>query len=104
MAQKIHVELVDDWDGTPADETVRFALDGAEYETDLTAARAKKLRETVTRYADKGRRRPAGKRRDAAHRRRTEDVRAWAKQKGLPISERGRIPADITARYEAAHR
>jgi Lsr2 len=32
MAQKITVEREDDLDGGPADETLRFGVDGSEYE------------------------------------------------------------------------
>jgi len=40
MAQKVTVELEDDLDGSPADETVRFGLDGTEYEIDLSEKNA----------------------------------------------------------------
>jgi hypothetical protein len=40
MAQKITVVLEDDLDGGPADQTVRFGLDGAEYEIDLSISNA----------------------------------------------------------------
>ena len=40
MAQKITVALEDDLDGGPADQTVRFGLDGAEYEIDLSTSNA----------------------------------------------------------------
>jgi hypothetical protein len=40
MAQKITVTLEDDLDGGPADQTVRFGLDGAEYEIDLSISNA----------------------------------------------------------------
>jgi hypothetical protein len=44
------VELFDDLDGGRADETVRFALDGVEYEIDLSAAHAAKLRDMLAVY------------------------------------------------------
>jgi hypothetical protein len=56
MAQKIHVELVDDIDGSPAAETVPFGLDGTQYEVDLSEHNATVLRETLAPYIGHGRR------------------------------------------------
>ena len=56
MAQKIQTLLVDDLDGSEAEGTVRFGLDGAEYEIDLNAGHAKELRDVLARYVDAGRR------------------------------------------------
>jgi len=50
MAQKITVTLQDDLDGGPADQTVRFGLDGAEYEIDLSASNATAFRERLAPY------------------------------------------------------
>lgn len=50
MASKTVVELYDDMDGGLADETVRFALDGVEYEIDLSAEHAAALRDTLAVY------------------------------------------------------
>ncbi|MGH7961888.1 MAG: histone-like nucleoid-structuring protein Lsr2, partial [Candidatus Binatia bacterium] len=47
MAQKVEVLLIDDISGEPADETVRFGLDGKDYEIDLTAKHALALRENL---------------------------------------------------------
>jgi hypothetical protein len=33
----------------------------------------------------------------------TSDIRAWARSKGIKVNERGRISADVVAKYEAAH-
>lgn len=33
----------------------------------------------------------------------TADVRAWARSNGIPVTVRGRIPAEIQAKYDAAH-
>ena len=44
MAKRVHVMLVDDTDGSNADETVSFALDGVSYEIDLSSHNADKLR------------------------------------------------------------
>ena len=44
MAQKIQTLLIDDLDGGEAEATVRFGLDGAEYEIDLNAEHTEALR------------------------------------------------------------
>ena len=98
--------LEDDLDGGPADETVRFGYEGAAYEIDLSAKNARAFRKQLApfiahaRQADRGSvRRPA---RTAAIRQRSGEVRAWAKEHGIAISDRGRIPASVVERYQAA--
>jgi hypothetical protein len=107
MAQKVQVVLVDDVDGGTAEETVSFALDGVSYEIDLSAKNAAKLREDLASWVGLARRAGGrarrGTRRTAARGGSSADVRAWAKAQGLAVSERGRIPAEIVAQYEAAH-
>jgi hypothetical protein len=51
MAQKVQTLLIDDLDDREAEATVRFGLDGAEYEIDLSARNAKALRGALARYA-----------------------------------------------------
>ena len=116
MAQKVQVLLVDDFDGGSADETVTFALDGVNYEIDLAAGNAAKLREAVgawIRHARKAGGRSAA-RSAAAPRARAprasrgsgssaQAIRDWAKASGRSVSERGRISADLKAAYDAAH-
>lgn len=106
MAQKVLVELIDDLKGGPAEETVRFGLDGREYEIDLNGKHAKDLRKTVEGYARCGRKvRAAGELplRSAARRRYTLVIRAWAKEQGHTFSDRGRIPVWIVDEYERVH-
>ena len=106
MAQKITVELHDDLDGGPADETVRFGVDGAQYEIDLSKKNAAALRRTLapfiehSRKAGRGPRRRGG--RAASSRDRSGDIRAWAKDQGITVSARGRIPASVVEQYQAA--
>ncbi|GGU30455.1 histone-like nucleoid-structuring protein Lsr2 [Streptomyces lavendofoliae] len=111
MAQKVQVLLVDDLDGGEADETVTFALDGKTYEIDLTTANADKLRGLLEPYTKSGRRtggRSAagrGKGRAAAGGSPdTAKIRAWAKENGYNVNDRGRVPADIKQAYEDANR
>ncbi|MEV0320691.1 Lsr2 family protein [Streptomyces sp. NPDC050658] len=110
MAQKVQVLLVDDLDGGEADETVTFALDGKSYEIDLTTANADKLRGLLEPYLKGGRRtggRSAGrgKARAAAVSggQDTAAIRAWAKDNGLEVNDRGRVPASIREAYEKAN-
>jgi hypothetical protein len=105
MAQKVTVALEDDLDGGLAAETVRFAVGGAAYEIDLSASNAAAFRRQLApfiahaRKAGRGQRRAA---RSASSREHSAGIRAWAKDQGIAVSERGRIPASVVAQYEAA--
>jgi hypothetical protein len=104
--QKVLVELFDDLDGKPADETVRFGLGGHEYEIDLRAKNAKELRRAVQPYAEVARKvqgTRGGPARPLARRRHAADIRAWAEEQGHTNSKRGRIPVWIVDEYERAH-
>lgn len=113
MAQKVSVELVDDLDGTPADETVAFALDGTSYEVDLNAANAAALREVLAPYIGVARRtsraRPTAPRPARAPRRRAVEeptpaqIREWGREHGFAVSARGRVSAELAEAYAAAH-
>ncbi len=109
MAQKVQTLLVDDLDGGDAEGTVLFGLDGAQYEIDLSTDHAKELRTALARYIDVGRRVTGTVRRAGQNGRKTPassisntEVRTWAKAQGLQVKERGRVSADILARYRAA--
>ncbi len=108
MAQKVNIVLVDDLDGTEATETVTFGLDGSSYEIDLNDANAAALREALSGYVGHARRVTGGGRRarkatGGASSSNTKDVREWAKEQGMEVSERGRISADVQQAYDAAH-
>jgi Lsr2 len=99
------VTLEDDLDGGPAEETVRFGIGSAEYEIDLNAKNAARFRKQLASFIEHARR--AGSRsrrpvRTAASRRRSHDIREWARQQGIEVSERGRIPARVSREYDAA--
>ena len=106
MAQKITVTLEDDLDGGPADQTVRFGLDGAEYEIDLSARNATAFREQLAPFTERARKaghRPrSGPGRSASDRERSGEIRAWARGQGIAVSDRGRIPASVIKQYQAA--
>jgi len=108
MAQRVNIVLEDDLDGSQAAETLRFGIDGSEYEIDLSKKNAAAFRRQLApfvehaRKAGRAQRRRSG--RTASSRRRSSDIRAWAKGQGIEVSERGRIPASVAEQYEAATR
>jgi hypothetical protein len=106
VAQRTQILYVDDIDGSEAASTVRFGLGGTDYEIDLSQEHADQLTKAVAPFIDAARkvsssRRAARGARPARHDQ--SDVRAWARAQGLQVSDRGRIPADVLAKYEAAH-
>ncbi|MFG2000275.1 Lsr2 family protein [Spirillospora sp. NPDC048911] len=108
MAQKIEVLLVDDLDGGKADETVRFSLDGTAYEIDLSKKNAAKLRKSIEPFLAGARKPAKARRRGAASsaagsRERSAAIREWARKSGIEVNARGRIPANVIDKYEAAH-
>ena len=107
MAQRIQTLLIDDLDGGEAAGTVRFGLDGTEYEIDLSAAHNDELRKELQQYLAHARR-TGGTARSAARTRRgsaavdTAKVREWARGNGYDIKDRGRVAADLVEKYQAA--
>jgi hypothetical protein len=109
VAQKIQTLFIDDLDGSAAGGTVRFGLDGTEYEIDLNARHAQELRDALARYARAARRaggaarRPArGARRESANGLNTAEMREWAKAQGIEVKDRGRVPAELVVKFKAA--
>lgn len=107
MAKKTHIELVDDIDGSTADETITFSIDGAHYEIDLSAENAEKIRAEIGEWAEKGTRVARKKaRRASAPSSSSEEnarIRQWAKDNGYEVGDRGRISAEIRQAYADAH-
>ncbi len=113
MAQRTQVLLIDDIDGSSADETVIFGLDGTAYEIDLSAANAGLLRKSLADYVAHGRRsslgrgiarrRGAAKPAAAAGSLDSAAVRTWARESGYAVNDRGRVAAEIVEAYQAAH-
>jgi hypothetical protein len=99
MAQKVTVSLVDDLSGSQADETV-----------DLSSANAGKLRDALANFV--GAARKAGRptrvngsaaaapvRSASVDREQNQAIREWARKRGMKVSDRGRIPSDVTEAY-----
>lgn len=106
MAQRVQVLLVDDVDGGTAEETMRFGLDGVEYEIDLSGENAAKMRADLAQWVEHARR-TGGRRgrgaKAAKDRGAGTAVRSWLREQGHQVSDRGRIPRSLQSLYDAAH-
>ncbi len=112
MAQIREVRLVDDLDGEAADETIEFGIDGKNYEIDLSKENAGKLRDALAAFVAAGRRTSRARRgapvastsrsRPVADREQNQAIRDWARKRGMKVSERGRIPAEVLEEYNRA--
>jgi Lsr2 len=105
MAKNVSVVITDDLDGSQGAETVAFGLDGVSYEIDLAQPNRARLAGALAPFIAAGRRASRGSRRGGAAGPRVDRaaVRAWARESGLAVSQRGRISADVMSQYEAAH-
>jgi hypothetical protein len=108
MARKTIVTLEDDLDGSQADETLNFSVDGTDYEIDLNSEHANELRSALSRYTNVARKLSGGRGRPAGRKTTTggtdsKAIRMWALDNGLKVNTRGRIHADIVEKYQAAH-
>jgi hypothetical protein len=111
LARLVVTPLGDDLDSDSdgAAETVAFAYRGVNYEIDLSKTSAAALDEVLAPYLANARRvrtKPPAPRRPAAKSSvpaGPREVRAWAKNKGIEVSDRGRISADVMHQYQAAH-
>jgi hypothetical protein len=112
MAKRTIHMLVDDLDGGEADETITFAIDGAQYEIDLSKKNASKMRDALAPFAAAGTRvarvgssarvaAPRGRGAGAVDRDQNRAIRDWAQAKGISVSDRGRIKQEIVDRYHA---
>lgn len=126
MAQRTIVTLLDDLDQSEADETVEFGLDGVTYEVDLSEDHASDLRDALSDFIAHARR-TGGRRRGGpassstgrsatrrgrgdgtggaapVDREQNQAIREWARKQGMTVSDRGRIPREVTEAYHRAH-
>ena len=120
MATQTTTTLIDDIDGSEADDTYSFGLDGATYEIDLSEKNAQRLSEALSSFVAAGRRVDSSRRgarararqaksttrpatRVAPDREQTTAIRNWARSQGLTVSDRGRLSQSIIDQFEAAH-
>ena len=105
MARRTRIVLIDDINGELGDETIKFGLDGVDYEIDLTTENAAKLRELLDPWIQAGRR-VGGRRVAGTDTRPASDaakIRAWAQEQNMQVSEKGRISAKVRAAYYRTH-
>jgi hypothetical protein len=110
MAKKTTITLVDDLDGSSADEQIEFSVDGRSYEIDLSEANVERLRSALAPFVSAARR-SGTKRgvasstpgRTASDREQNQAIREWAVAQGMKVSERGRIPSNVLTAYHGAH-
>ena len=119
MAQQVNVKFVDDLDGSVATGTVSFALDGRAYEIDLSEDNAARLRDSLASFVAAARKSgrsaaassgraskmsaSSGARPQPLDREQTAAIRAWARQNGHEVSDRGRISKTVVDAFQAAH-
>lgn len=123
MATETITRLVDDLDGSKNAQKVEFSFMGTPYEIDLTDKHADQMRAALQPWLDKARRQRGmrGRRRSArapraaavngsakakpnvAEKKATNDeIRAWAKEHGLKVADKGRIPNSVIEQYQAS--
>ncbi|GAC52866.1 Lsr2 family protein [Gordonia sp. GONU] len=114
MAKKEIVQVIDDLDGKVLDqyETVRWSLDGKNYEFDTSSKHAQQFRDSLAKYLDISRQTGRVTKRATAttaaagggrNKETTKAIREWAIREGYELSDRGRIPQSIIEAFEAAH-
>jgi hypothetical protein len=112
MATVTRTFLVDDLDGSDEDvQSLRFSLDGQDFEIDLGPVNAARLRDKLARFlehaspvpARRGTRRPKVSRPPASGADQTRAIRQWAADNGMSVSARGRIPKSVMAAFDQAH-
>lgn len=103
MATKTIVELSDDLDGSPAQHTVRFSLEGSTYEIDLNSNNRDKLVGAMAPFAAAARRVRGAT--GATNTQAPVDpraVREWARVNNVEVPARGRIPHRVIEQYRVA--
>ena len=110
MAQKVQITLLCDLDdgNAEADETLHFSLGDTTYEVDVCGKHAQQIRDGLQPFVTHARKTSSAnssrrRQRTAAGRDQTASVRSWAKDHGIQVNDRGRIPASVVKEYEAAH-
>lgn len=103
--QKIVQSLVDDLDGSEATTTVTFSVSGVDYSIDLNDKNVARFEKAVAPFVANAQRIGGRRQRGATVTKLTSNaktVRSWAQANGYAVPDRGRIPGEIRAAYEAA--
>lgn len=114
MAQKVQVLLLCDLEegNAEAEETIQFALGNTTYEIDVCGQHAQQIRTSMEPFVAHARKagsvaaaggRRSRRERPASNREQSASIRSWAKDRGIQVNERGRIPASVVKEYEQAH-
>ncbi|MEV7099686.1 Lsr2 family protein [Amycolatopsis sp. NPDC051045] len=119
MTKRVTIEILDDTDGSPAEQTVPFGLDGVAYEIDLSTTNANALREALSPYVVSARR-TGGRRikgavgqptdstkqepKPSTSYTATHDIRTWARENGYEVADQGRIAKTIIEAYRSSRR
>lgn len=112
MAQKVITEFIDDIDGSEAERTFTYAVDGQAYEIDLSTSNIAEFKSAIGGFIESSRKvkasgnghkdRSSGAK-PGSNREHLAAVRAWLRQQGETVSDRGRIAAPLMAKFDAAH-
>lgn len=104
------IQLIDDIDGSPAEKTVSFSMDGVSYEIDLSADNVKTLKSEIGVYTAaarvvtrSGTKRSRGAGSSSHSRAERTAIREWGAANGFEKKERGRIPQGLMDAYRSAH-
>lgn len=111
MARQVVVTIVDDIDANKvAEESVEFSIDGINYEIDLSAENAQKLRHDISQWSNHARKvvgrgkktKISTKSATTGAKNQSALIRSWAREQGIPVTERGRIPSSIVEQFHRA--
>lgn len=113
MAQVVTRKLVDDIDGSAAERTFTFAVEGTAYEIDLSSENITEFKSAIGGFVESARR--AGKVaaprassngtvRAQVDREQSAAVREWARKNGYDVRDRGRISATVQQAFDEAHK
>jgi len=112
MATLTQTYMIDDLDGSEGDDvsTVLFALDKKDYEIDLSAANAERLREKLAKFVDAATPVKTSKARlqskakpPTSERGKSQEIRDWARANGYEVSDRGRIGQAVWDAFDEVH-
>jgi hypothetical protein len=100
--------MTDDLDGSKAERTISFAVDGITYEIDLSRKNANAFEKLLGPYVGAARKvKPTRARRAGATSARSRsdlaDIRQWAQENGYDVRDRGRVAASVIAAFDEAH-